>query len=80
MQKKSWISDCSVPHLESREVNGKSIGFDGVYISPLDIINPARRIHSIHSMAPAYFNSLPNISEMQTVREHFFIVRKAHGA
>lgn len=80
MQKNSWVSDCSVPNL-SCEGNGKSsIGLGGVYISPLDIINPARRTHSTHSMAPTYFNSLPNISEMQTVREHFFIVRKAHGA
>ena len=81
MQKKSWFSDCSVPNLESCEVNGKSfIDLDGVCISPLNIIKPARRIHSIHHMAPTSFNSLPNIYEMQTVREHSFIVRKAHGA
>lgn len=52
MQKHSWVSDCSMPNL-SCEGNGKSsIGLGEVYISPLDIINPARRIHSIHSMAP----------------------------
>lgn len=76
----SWVSDCCTSNL-SCEGNGKSsIGLSRVYISPLDIVNPARRIHSIHSTAPTYFNSLPNISKMQTVKEHFFIVRKAHGA
>lgn len=80
MQKNSWVSDYCVHNL-SCEGNGKSsAGLGRVYISPLDIINPSRRIHSIHPMAPTCFNSLPNISEMQTVREHFFIVRKAHGA
>lgn len=49
MQKKSWFSDCSVPNLESCEVDGKSsIDIVGVCISPLNIIKPARRIHSIH--------------------------------
>lgn len=81
MQKESWVFDCSVSNSESCEVGGKSsINLDRVCISPLNIIKPARRIHCIHHMAPAYFNSLPNFSEMQTVREHFFIVRKAHGA
>lgn len=81
MQKKNLVSNCCVPNLESYEVDRKSsIDLDRVCISPLNIIKPARRIHSIHCMAPTYFNSLPNISEMQTVREHSFIVRKAHGA
>lgn len=80
-QKKSLVSYYSVPNLESWEVNGKSsIDFDRCWISPLNGIKPARRIRSIHHMAPTYFNSLPNISEMQTVREHSFIVRKVHGA
>lgn len=65
MQRKCWVSDCSVPSLDSYEVNGKSsIDLDRVCISPLNIIKPARRIHSIRHMAPTYFNSLPNISEM----------------
>jgi len=81
MQRKCWVSDCSVPTLEFYKVNGKSsVDLDGVCISSLNIIKAARWIHSIRHMALTYFNSLPNISEMQTAREHSFIVRKAHGA